>query len=72
MNLCEETGKIIYERHSDAEKQLDAINKRKHGKAGKAYVCQWCRGWHLTTKCKPTLAQRKRKSRDAVFFDDED
>lgn len=61
MNVCEETGKVIYDRHSEAERTLSIISSRLNGRSGKAYRCKFCRGWHLTRAGRPTPAQRARR-----------
>lgn len=66
MIICEDTGKITYERRSDAEHRLQCITTRRHGKSGKAYQCKWCRGWHLTASSRPTPAALKRRGADRV------
>jgi hypothetical protein len=52
-----ETGKICYDTHSEAIGKCEAIKHRPGARRVIAYRCQFCGGWHLATKRKPTPAQ---------------
>ncbi|MDO6385596.1 hypothetical protein Q3Y64_04780 [Uliginosibacterium sp. 31-12] len=61
MNLCDETGKICYDSHAQAEQQIIVIRRRPGYKPMKAYQCKFCSGWHLTSCRTPTTAQQKNR-----------
>lgn len=49
---CDKTGKVIYASEIDAKIHLSKITIEKYGqkRPRRAYKCQFCHKWHLTSQ----------------------
>lgn len=65
-------GKISYFSEAEARSQLDELRERAKGnprrRESRAYACNECGGWHLTSKTPPAPA----RPLDVVAADDPD
>jgi len=47
---CEETGKLKYTSPQEASRVRREMDKRSGAKRGRAYKCEHCGTWHITSK----------------------
>lgn len=62
------TGKRRYKDRIAALLAIESANRRKHERRGKnerrAYLCQMCRYWHVTSEPKRLPAQSKKRAKE--------
>lgn len=55
---CQHSGKLRYPTPAKARKALDAIIRRKNGKA-RHYQCEVCKDWHIANATNLVNERRK-------------
>lgn len=64
---CEETGKLVYVSEKDAKTELREIQKSdSEKKPVRAYECDKCSGWHLTSIPYEVWKEMKKKKRESA------